>query len=765
MNWQNGLKNGGIKMQGFLTTLFQCSISMTPITLAYMIMNPLLSKRYSAKWQYRIWLVIVIGWIFPYRPQFDLPLLPVQMPDNHIIQSQFISMQSTIGNTASPVTVGGEIVSTPVALSLWWVFAAIWIVGFSVIVVYHILQYRRFTKVIKRWSESVTDVKVIRIFDSLKSELKIKEQVTLKRCPGIKSPMLVGLVHPAILLPPIKIADNELSLILRHELIHCKRRDLWYKAMILIATALHWFNPVVYLMARATAVQCEIACDALVLQDANFQQRKQYGETIIGVIRDGTLPKTVLSTNFYGGKRGMKNRIVSILDTKRKKAGFTILCLVLIGIVTIGSALATNNKAGNNVSKKNFSSIAKVDDKYNKLLALRFEDYENMTVAEYRNKVWDIIGQDEAAYFELLNHIPESWEDIKQTDRDVYFILNVLTPIIAEKWETWNFGGNKVWDTGKIEYGASYTILDADTLTMGERNQAIEGINADISNFVEGKSKSELTDETAIQTLLEAESKKWVKKYSDPSLKVAFSFLSFRAEVINEQELENVSIPLKKAEENELENATSEDFTLFLSLKTKGYEKLSVADFNKEIVVTMEDDGKYPQKVFEKINNSLKSGTYPVTLTQQDLHFLSITLNASITENAVKHMQQYTDEVMRPYISNSINRELTTPISGGNTEMTTFQATIEYTLCYDILDENNLTVAERDRALMGLINGVRAFIYSKSEDELVGGKAALESKIDRLEKQYSNKQIQLSVENLIYQIHDERDVEALRHNN
>lgn len=77
--------------------------------------------------------------------------------------------------------------------------------------------------------------------------------------------MLVGFFHPAILLPPVKFAGDELSLILKHELIHFKRHDLWYKALILEATALHWFNPVVYLMAKAAAVQCEISCDALVL--------------------------------------------------------------------------------------------------------------------------------------------------------------------------------------------------------------------------------------------------------------------------------------------------------------------------------------------------------------------------------------------------------------------------------------------------------------------------------------------------------------------
>ncbi|MBT2288420.1 hypothetical protein J7E73_04580 [Paenibacillus albidus] len=38
----------------------------------------------------------------------------------------------------------------------------------------------------------------------------------------------------------MKLSDDALYLILRHELIHLKMHDLWYKAMILTATAFHW---------------------------------------------------------------------------------------------------------------------------------------------------------------------------------------------------------------------------------------------------------------------------------------------------------------------------------------------------------------------------------------------------------------------------------------------------------------------------------------------------------------------------------------------
>jgi bla regulator protein BlaR1 len=324
-------------MRVLLTTLLQCTVSMSLVTLVYAVILPLLSKRYAAKWRYMGWIVIAAGWIFPFRPRIDLSFLPAQMMD--------IPVQPIV-NTIPSMTSAGDIVNAPAIIPLWLVLASIWVLGVVSVVLYHALRHGRFIKMVRRWSESVTDLESLGILDSLKSELGIKAQVRLSVCQSITSPMFVGLFRPAILLPPVKIAGDELPLILKHELIHFKRHDLWCKALILVATALHWFNPVVYLMAKATAAQCEISCDALVLRGADFQRLKQYGETIIGVVRNGTKLRTALSTNFYGGKKGIKTRISSIMDTKRKKTGVAILCVALVSIIFAGATLtaaATDN--------------------------------------------------------------------------------------------------------------------------------------------------------------------------------------------------------------------------------------------------------------------------------------------------------------------------------------------------------------------------------------------------------------------------------------
>jgi len=322
-------------VQLFLTALLRCSIAMSVISLVYITAMPLLSKRYSAKWLYYTWLVIVIGWVFPFRPHLDTHLFPFQIPNIQVIEAQYIDV-------SEPLTIITNGTGGASAIPQWWVIISIWIIGMVGMIAYNVWRHGRFLKMVNRWSEDITNQWTLDVLDKLRTEMKIGMHVGLKICPGITSPMMIGFFSPVILLPSIKIASDELIFILRHELVHLKRNDLWYKALVLLATAVHWFNPVVHIMAKAIAVQCEISCDELLLQETSIERRKQYGETIIGVVRNGAKLQTALSTDFYRVGKGIKTRIFYIMDTTKKKAGITILSVALMAIIGSGTTFASS---------------------------------------------------------------------------------------------------------------------------------------------------------------------------------------------------------------------------------------------------------------------------------------------------------------------------------------------------------------------------------------------------------------------------------------
>jgi len=310
---------------------------MSLLALFYMAITPLISKRYSARGCYYAWLVIVVGLIIPFRPQFS-NLNPIMQ----IYMAHYTSPQTPLMGDVAIFIISNPIESTAVTsvsanISWWAVALAVWLVGLITFFVFHAVRHYRFIKMTKRWNENITDERVITVFQKLKNEMGITKIINLFQNSDMGSPIMYGFAKPCIVFPTTALAEDELRFIFKHELVHYKRKDLFYKMLVLTATAIHWFNPIVYFIARAINAQCEISCDNEVVRDTNADTRLHYSEAILGVIKNSTKVRTALSTNFYGGKKGMKSRIASIIDTRKKRAGVAIIAF--ISIVTIFASI------------------------------------------------------------------------------------------------------------------------------------------------------------------------------------------------------------------------------------------------------------------------------------------------------------------------------------------------------------------------------------------------------------------------------------------
>jgi len=325
-------------MQDFMIALLTCSITMSALALLYMMATPFLTKYYSEKGRYYAWLVIVIGLIIPFRPQLGNAIIKVDVPSEAAMPILQIGNEMPI---TIPITmpIDTAVLSPATFSTSWWQIAMeIWLAGVIVFLAYHVIKHYSFVKMVRRWSEKITDEEVLTLFQNLKAEMGITQRIELCLCSYVGSPMMIGFVNPHIFLPSANFTQNELLFILKHELVHHKQKDILYKYLVIVATAVHWFNPVVYFMAKAINELCEVCCDTEVVWSADTDTRQHYSETIIGVVKYRSKLKTTLSTHFYGGKKGMKNRISSIMDTGQKKAGSVIICMAIV--ITIGTGFA-----------------------------------------------------------------------------------------------------------------------------------------------------------------------------------------------------------------------------------------------------------------------------------------------------------------------------------------------------------------------------------------------------------------------------------------
>ncbi|MEM7356402.1 MAG: M56 family metallopeptidase [Acidobacteriota bacterium] len=120
---------------------------------------------------------------------------------------------------------------------------------------------------IVRQATPVTDTDLLAAVDDLRRQLGIRTGVALVEHPRTTMPMAWGMVRQTVVLPTAarSWSAERRQVVLLHELAHLKRWDCQTLILARAATALHWFNPLVWIAVRRLQAEREHACDDLVL--------------------------------------------------------------------------------------------------------------------------------------------------------------------------------------------------------------------------------------------------------------------------------------------------------------------------------------------------------------------------------------------------------------------------------------------------------------------------------------------------------------------
>lgn len=337
---------------------------------------------------------------------------------------------------------------------------------------------------------------------------KRKHSVSIRVFDRIDAPLTYGILHPVILLPKKMEWEDQASLeyVLWHEYTHICYGDNVLKLIMVTALCIHWFNPLVWGMYFLFNRDIELACDESVVRRCGVSNKSAYANMLIRMEakRSGLMP---LCNNF--SQNAIEERVRAIMKVKNISLAAVIFAAGLVVGVTM--AFATSAAGDTEQQTGELTNISQ--EEYDKLLALQFDDYENMTVSEFQNRVWTIT--DTAEYRDLLDRLSmnEAFYENRDVDDMAYFMFYVLEPLTAERWQKRDFSGcvsaghpdtpkDDSWDMAILEYVMTLTILDADKLTVGEyintRSGMAEAIKDNI--FPIEYSARELVDEESMQT-------------------------------------------------------------------------------------------------------------------------------------------------------------------------------------------------------------------------------------------------------------------------
>ncbi|MBW4084988.1 M56 family metallopeptidase [Paenibacillus sp. S150] len=333
------------------------SVSTSLMIIGLLLLSPMLSKHYSAKWKYGVWLIVTIRLLLPFPFSFGDSFVSIPLPESSRIVTAFqenlsLGTQADISVISQPVQQdAGASNHTP---SLMIIMALLWLSGVSLFLLYHVMSYCLFRKQALRWSNPLLSDRMVSKINQVSNEMNVKCSVIVLTSRTVPNPMLVGFYKPILFLPHDQYRDEDLEFIMKHELVHYKRHDSVYKLMLLIVQAIHWFNPFVWFMVREVVREIEISCDDAVVRKQDLAYRKRYCEAILSEMQHNAAPHVALITNFSGGKHTMKQRFRSILNMNEKRNGVMAFITVLILIGSLAILVACTNIGGrtNNAALK-----------------------------------------------------------------------------------------------------------------------------------------------------------------------------------------------------------------------------------------------------------------------------------------------------------------------------------------------------------------------------------------------------------------------------
>lgn len=341
-------------MNEFLMELMACSLSMAAVTLLGLALMPALEKRCRKSGLYALWLVVLLGFLVPFRPQAaQKPAVTVEVPRavfQPVAQTRQPAQAQHEKQEPVEMPQSGEEKAAPPQITPIMLLQAVYLIGAAATLAVQGFRHLRFMRTIRRWQRPVTDTRILAAYDEARQAMCVRRAPALMRCAAVEGPMLVGFVHPRILLPGDVQADAALDLVLRHELTHYRRHDLLVRLMMLWAQAIHWFNPAVYAAVRMADYACELSCDERAVRGMGRDARAAYSGAILACLREGKGARSVLTTSFFADKRMLKRRLISMMDMRLKRRGviFALTAALLIVLLGANFVLAEANKGKKN---------------------------------------------------------------------------------------------------------------------------------------------------------------------------------------------------------------------------------------------------------------------------------------------------------------------------------------------------------------------------------------------------------------------------------
>lgn len=302
----------------------------------------ILGRWLSPSWRYALWGLVVARLLMPIAPASPWSVFNLLAEEPRpVIEPTAIAFEPLPVTAIEPVAS----LPTPTARTLpiersesidWgrvlvWVWAggailfAVWVAGS------HLQLARRIGR-----DRCEADTETDGLLDACREQMDLPRHVRIILTDAVTGPALMGVLRPRILIPPYlltALSRDQLRHVLMHELAHLKRHDIAVNWLLIVLTALHWFNPLIWFAFHRLRSDREPLRDAMVLRRTDTDANRDYGRTIIRVLEELTRPRlgNPALAGITESRRQMRRRIRLIADFGRRPRKW----LAAVGVLTL----------------------------------------------------------------------------------------------------------------------------------------------------------------------------------------------------------------------------------------------------------------------------------------------------------------------------------------------------------------------------------------------------------------------------------------------
>lgn len=249
---------------------------------------------------------------------FDMPRVAVPSPAAGLVRQITVPAMPLPETTSTPER--ADIPPIPAQAGTWlW---SIWWLGTAALLLRLLVNLLRVRRLLAEATPATAALRA-------RCGLGAGDRVELRLTPRLDVPAAAGLRRPCILLPLSAPAwsDDQLVMVVRHELAHLRHRDLLRHLMADLACALHWLNPLAWLLRLQMQAAAEQRADANVIGSGSDPVR--YAEMLASFARMRMRAPTAALVR---GRSFLSRRIDAVLRARaeRRRPAHDVMPVILL---------------------------------------------------------------------------------------------------------------------------------------------------------------------------------------------------------------------------------------------------------------------------------------------------------------------------------------------------------------------------------------------------------------------------------------------------